>query len=172
MAKTKQQKKEALQAYETKVKDSSAMLFLRPAGLSASEAVALKKELYTVGASYNVVKNTLFKLALENTKMPEVENLLSGVNAIVFCGEDAAAAAKIMKKHIADLEDKLVASVGIYDGNLISESQVQELADMPSLEVIIAQIAGVLTNSVSGVANVLQNSMQSVVYVLDQAFTE
>lgn len=156
--------------YKNKIAASKALLFVRPNALSANEAVEFKKQLSAVGAEFNVIKNTLFKIALTEAGMPEISDLADGANAVVFAGEDFVAAAKAIKEFASKLEDKIVSGVGILDSNLLTKVQVTELADMPPREVIISQILGILEQPMSGVVNVLEDSMRSVVYVLDQAF--
>ena len=94
MAKTKQQKQEMVAMYKQLIEASSAVLFVRPQGVTANESVELKQSLSDLGSKYNVIKNNLFKIALRELDMPEVAELESGANAVVFCGEDFAAAAK------------------------------------------------------------------------------
>ncbi len=172
MAKTKQQKHAALEVYKEKIANSKALIFLRPKGLTALETVELKKNLFDLKSDMNVVKNTLFKIALKESNLPEIADLDLGANAVIFVGDDVAAVAKLVKEISKPMEDRLQTGFGILEGSLLSKQQVVEIADMPSREVIMGQIAGILQSQMVGVANVLEDSMRSLVSILDQAFKE
>lgn len=170
MAKNKAQKSAAIAAYKEKILASKALIFIRPNGVTANESVTLKKSLHTVGSNFNVIKNNLFKIALKEAGQPEIADLSDGANAVVFCGEDFVGAAKLIKEQIGKLDEHISMGLGILDGVALTKEQVAELADMPSLEVIIAQIAGIINQPLSSVVNVLQDGMRGTVSVLDQAF--
>ena len=104
--------------------------------------------------------------------MPEMETLEFGAHAVVFAGDDIAAAAKALKGFIKEHEEQVEVAAGIVEGQILTADQVQELADMPSLEQSVAMIAGLLTQPVSGVVNVLEDSVRSYIIILDQAFQE
>lgn len=170
MAKNKAQKAAAIASYKQKIEASKALIFIRPNGITANESVVLKKTLHAVEANYHVIKNSLFSIALKEAGLPEIADLSSGANAVVYCGEDFVGAAKLLKEQLAKLEDRISIGLGILDGAALTHEQVKELADMPSFEVIIAQIAGVINQSLAGTINVVQESMRGTVSVLDQAF--
>lgn len=173
MAKTKKQKEAIVEEYLSKISESKAVLIVHPKKVSANEAVELKKKLSGLDSSFNVIKNTLFKLALEKASLPTFEELEGGANAVVFSGEDVTSVAKLLSEFSKETkEERLAAGPGIMDGAVLSAEQVKELADMPPKEVIIAQIAGILQNPMVGVVNVMQDSVRSITYVLDQAFQE
>lgn len=172
MAKTKVQKKDMLAAYKQKLQNSTGVILVSQTGLKPGEVNEFKKKLSDLDSTYNVVKNTIFTLALKDTEMPELETLKEGPHSAVFVTSDIAGTAKLLKEFMATYKDQVSLRGGILDGQALTIEQIQGLADMPSKEQSISMIAGLLNQSLAGVANVLQDSVQSVAIILDQAFKD
>lgn len=172
MAKTKEQKKEMLASYTAKLKDSTALILVAPHGLTPNETSEFKKKMMELSSSFNVVKNTIFNLALKEAGWPELETLASGPHAAVFVTQDIAGTAKELDNFMKASKGKMEIKIGVLDGEILNPEQVTELASMPTKEQSIAMIAGLMTNSIAGVANVLEDSVRSVALILNQAFQE
>jgi len=65
MAKTRKFKEELVKIYREKISNSKSVFIIKPSGITANESVQIKKDLINVGSSYNVVKNSIFSIALE-----------------------------------------------------------------------------------------------------------
>lgn len=176
MAKTREQKNSIVAEYAEKLSASKCIIVIEPKGLTPNEINEFRKLIFDFGTSLNVVKNTLFKVALKQEELPEIEGLDSSEHAVLFCGEDFVGPLKALKKFIDDTkvqkEPRVKIIVGMLDGQVIPQNQVLELADMPSFEGSISQILGILDMALSGVANVLEDSVRSYVSILDQAYKE
>jgi large subunit ribosomal protein L10 len=176
MAKSKQQKKELLESYKSKVADSKGFIVLKPSKLTPNEVNELKKELYDFGSSFNVVKNSIFKLALKD-KSIEIPELDKGEYSILFMNDDFVAPAKRLKKFVQDTTSKdgdvkIQVIAGFLEDSVLSKNQVEELSEMPDFKGSIALILGVLDMAMSGVVNVLEDAPRSMASILDQAFKE
>jgi large subunit ribosomal protein L10 len=171
MAKNKPQKLAMLEMYLSQLENSKGLILLDYTGLTPNEAVEMKMTLSGMNSNYNVVKNTIFKLALNQKELPALTDLEFGPHSVVFINEEVAGIAKKVKEYVKDLNGKLTIKAGILDGQLLSAAQVDALAEMPTKEQSVAMIAGLLTNSLSGVVNVLQDSIRSVVTIIDQAYS-
>lgn len=177
MAKTKADKKELLKSYNEKIKSSKALVVLKPSKITPNESNEFRKEIFDSGASLNIVKNSIFKIALKENNLPEMKDLEFGEHAVLFLVDDIVSPSKALKKFIEatrpkNQDSRIQIIGGIMDGAELSKEQVTELAEMPSFEGSIALILGVLDMAMSGVANVLEDSMRGTVSVLDQAFKE
>lgn len=172
MAKTKSQKKAMLSDYKAKLGDATGIIMLSQIGLTPADINEFKLKLAELDGSYNVVKNTIFKIALNEAELPELENLNAGPNSVVFTSEDVAGTAKLITEFIKQHKDKVEIRGGILDGQSLSIDQVRELSELPTKEQSVAMIAGILQQNITGVAYVLQNSVQSIAIILDKAFTE
>ncbi len=177
MAKTKEEKKILLNQYRVKIQNSKGFVVVKPTKLLPTETNEFKKELYDQGSQFNVVKNSIFKIALKEENLPEIESFNAGEHAILFLGEDIVSPSKSLKKFIdstkyknGDLKVEIVS--GMLDKSLLTKEQVKDLADMPDIRGSIALILGILDNAISGVVNVLEDAPRAYVSILDQAFKE
>lgn len=176
MAKTKEQKKELVDMYTNKLNESACIVVVEPSKLTPNEVNKFRKQLFDIGGSFHVVKNTLFTIALKEAGLPDIEELAGGEHAVMFTSEDYVSASKALKAFIedtkADKEPRITIVKGVLEGELLEKAMVEQLADIPPIEGSISMILGVLDQAIAGVANVLQNPVQSYVSVLDQAFKE
>jgi len=125
-------------------------------GLKVARFAELRKRLSSVGAEIHVFKNNLVKKAAEKAGFPgELGEHLSGQSAYVTGAKDVFGAAKILKNFHAEFE-KPVMKVGVLDGNLLDTAAIKILADLPSREVLLSQLLGVLQAPGSALARVLQ----------------
>jgi large subunit ribosomal protein L10 len=152
--------------YKESLDKHPTFFILEPLAINPREATALKKDLVKISSTYNAVKNSLFEKALEGNNLPVV-SLGKGQHAIVFSGEQISETAKIIKKHASTKDkERLVIVGGILNGKEISASEVQALADLPSKEVLLAQLLNVMNGPVRNFMYVLKGNMQELSYVL------
>jgi len=125
-------------------------------GLKVAKFAELRKRLSAVGAEIHVFKNNLVKKAAEKAGFPgELGEHLSGQSAYVTGAKDVFGTAKILKNFHAEFE-KPVMKVGVLDGNLLDTTAIKILADLPSREVLLSQLLGVLQAPASALARVLK----------------
>lgn len=167
MARTKEQKKQDVAGYREKISSSKAVYLIEPKGITPNEATELKKTLFDMDSQFNVIKNSLFKLALKDEGLSIDEDLFDGPNAAVFASEQSLSeAAKLISKFIKDSE-KAVIKGGFLDGRFISKEEVEALASLPSRDQLIAQVVGTMNTPISGFVNVLAGNLRSILYVLN-----
>jgi large subunit ribosomal protein L10 len=101
----------------------------------------LRNRLAPAGAEVRVVKNSFLKRAMADSGMPDVGDKLTGQTAIVMGDKDVAPVAKILKAFAAEF--KIAAlKIGVIDKALMSTSDVEALAELPSREILLAQLLG------------------------------
>lgn len=164
MPRTRDQKKQKIEEYKEQIENSKALFFVRPKGITPNQAVELKKALYTELANFNVVKNTLFRIALKDAGI-NIE-LEDQENAIVFSDEKISAVAKIIKEFIKETE-KAEIRAGFVEGKRISEAEVNALAELPSRDVLLAQVLATMQAPVSGFVRVLDGNLSGFVNVVN-----
>lgn len=167
MAKSKNQKEELVKSYQQKLKKAKAVYMLKPKGVNPNEATALKKELYTLDSSYNTIKNNLFKIALQQEGLPEMESLESGAHAVLFSGDQVSETAKVITNFIKNAEDKMEIIGGILEGNKISAEQIKSLAELPSKDQLLGQLLSVFNGPIRGFVTVAQGNIREFVYLLN-----
>lgn len=135
--------------------DAAATLLTDYRGLSVAELAELRAELRKVDATYAVVKNTLTRLAAEQAGMAEINDLLVGPTAIVFCGEDPVGPAKALRA-FAKGHEQLSVKGGFLDGEVLDAESAEKLADLASRDELLATLAGMMNNALAGFARLLQ----------------
>ena len=132
-----------------KLDNSDGALLTEYRGLDVPGLAELRKELRAAGGEYKIYKNTLVRIAARERDL-EIDELLTGPTAIAFVGAkddgspgDAAAVAKALKE-FAKNNELLVLKGGVLDGNVLSADEIKALAELPSRDVLLSQIAGLL----------------------------
>lgn len=164
MALTKQNKEDMIKGYAEKLEAAEAVFVVQPKGISPNEASEFKKVLNEKDASFNVVKNTLFKIAVEQSS--KKITIGDGENAVVFTGGDAVDVAKALSDFIKDTE-KVEFRMGFVEGQEIDESQFKTLADLPSREVLLAQLLATMQGPITGFVRVTGGNLTGFMNVLN-----
>jgi large subunit ribosomal protein L10 len=122
-------------------------------GLTVEHLNALRKQARDKGVYLHVLKNTLARRAVAGTPFEVASDAMVGPLIYSF-SEDAVAAAKVVAD-FARGNDKLVVKAGAYAGKALNADGVKALAAIPSKEVLLAQLAGLLKSPISRTARVL-----------------
>jgi len=167
MAKTKQQKEEAVKDLTEKLGKSRTVIFTNFDGLNVQESTELRKSLRENDVDYAVVKRTLINLALKNAELKEVDiSSIDGGIGVALGYEDEIVPAKVLAKFAKDHEAlKLVG--GIFDGQFIDAEKVVELSKMPGKVELYGKLVWLLNYPASGLVNVLIGNSRKLVYVLN-----
>lgn len=122
-------------------------------GLTVEHLNALRKQAREKGVYLHVLKNTLARRAVAGTPFEVAAASMAGPLIYGF-SEDAVAAAKVIAD-FAKGNDKLVVKAGAYAGKALDAEGVKALANIPSKEVLLAQLLGLMQSPVSRIARVL-----------------
>jgi len=122
-------------------------------GLTVANLEKLRVDARAKGVYLHVVKNTLARRAVAGTPFEVAQGAMVGPLIYGF-SQDAVAAAKVMAD-FAKGNDKLVIKAGVYAGRALDADGVKALAAIPSREVLLAQIAGLLKSPIQRMAGVL-----------------
>ena len=122
-------------------------------GLTVEHLNALRKQARDKGVYLHVLKNTLARRAVAGTPFEVAAESMVGPLIYGF-SEDAVAAAKVISD-FAKGNDKLVVKAGAYAGKPLNAEGVKALASIPTKEVLLAQLAGLLMSPISRTARVL-----------------
>lgn len=135
-------------------------------GLTVDKFTELRKRLRGAGAEIHVFKNSLVKKAAEKAGYPgDLGASLTGQTAVVTGEKDVCAAAKIMKT-FADEFEKPQMKAGVLDGRLLDSAGIKALASLPTREVLLAQLLGVLQAPAAKLARLLNEPAASLARVL------
>lgn len=167
MAKNKEQKGKLLEKYADSLKDCTNYIIVNADKVGSVELTKLKKSLKNSGASFMIVKNTLFKIAAQETNQPnEVQEIMNS-NGLVVCGEDPTKAAKVLseiQKEYENLDTKFAILFGDYTG----ADKVSELANIPSREILLSKLVGSIQSPLSGFVSVAQGNVRQLLTALSE----
>jgi large subunit ribosomal protein L10 len=148
-----------------KLAGADAALLTEYRGMNVKALANLRRQLRPNGGEYKVYKNTLVRFAAREAGADELEPMLTGPTAITFVTGDAAAVAKTLRD-FAKTNPNLVVKGGLLGTKVLSADDVQALADLPSREVLLAQLAGAFQAPLVKMAGLLQALPRNFAYGL------
>ena len=122
-------------------------------GITVADMTKLRNQARSNGVTLSVLKNTLARRAVIGSSFEVVADQMTGPLIYGF-SVDAIAAAKVVA-NFAKTNDKLVIRAGVYGGKALDANGVKQLASIPSKEVLLAQLCGLLMSPMSRTAVVL-----------------
>ncbi len=146
-------KKEVVAEIKAKAANAQTLVLAEYRGTKVGEMTKLRSDARAKGVYMRVLKNTLARRALHGTPFEVASEQLVGPLLYSF-SEDAVTAAKVVHE-FAKTNDRLVIKAGAYNGKLLDKTAVQALANIPSKEVLLAQLLGLMQSPISGLARVL-----------------
>ena len=122
-------------------------------GITVADMTELRSKARSNGVALSVLKNTLVRRAVAGSSFESVVDQMTGPLIYGF-SEDAVAAAKVVAD-FAKTNDELVIRGGVYDGQALDANGVKQLASIPSKEVLLSQLCGLLMSPIARTAVVL-----------------
>jgi large subunit ribosomal protein L10 len=160
------EKKEAfIEKYVDILQQSDGIIIAEYRGLSVGGLEMLRRKIRENEGSFAVVKNTLAQRALATTNLPVPTDLLTGPVGIAFGHRNLAGVAKAMID-FAKENELLVIKGGVIGQHVIGAEAVKDLANMPSIEILRAQLLGLLNTPASRMVGVLSAPPRQMVGVL------
>jgi large subunit ribosomal protein L10 len=163
----RQEKELLVSQLSEKLKNSNASFLISVKGLTVSDLQILRKELYQKG-SLKIAKVRLMKLAVKGVPGAEEYNdHLKEQLAIVFANEEPTSVAKILYD-FSKTNEKLNFVGGVFESKFLEKDKVKFIATLPSRDVLLSQLLGMLNSPIVGLVSVLNNILVKPVLVLKQ----
>ena len=144
MGRTLENKQQIVTEIKSLLNDSEMAVVLDYKGLSIKEMSDLRSRLQTNNGICKVTKNSLMRRAIDGeSNWSDLEPLLSGTNAFVLIKEDVGGAVKAIQSFQKET-NKSETKGALFEGKLLSESEIKEIANLPSREVLMAKVAGAI----------------------------
>jgi large subunit ribosomal protein L10 len=166
LAITRAKKEELLQKYVEQLKRSEAVIITEYRGLTVSDLQQLRRKVREANGSFIVVKNTLAARALTEVGLPAPEKMLAGPVGLGFCGNNIPGVAKAVTEFVKGHE-RLIIKGGVLGNRVIDAEGVKSLAKLPSLEVMRAQLLGLINAPASQLVGVLSGGVRQLVNVVN-----
>jgi large subunit ribosomal protein L10 len=162
---TKQRDLEALTASLAKSKSAMVVSFK---GVTVNRDQEFRNRLREAGAKYQVVKNTLARIAVKGTDFEQATDAFKGVTAIAWTDNDPVVLSKAISKFMKDNADFFTFKAGVVDGKLVDLSQVTAIASLPSKEELIAKLLYVINAQAQRIVTVINAVPRDLAVVIKQ----
>ena len=158
-------KEQIIAELHKKLGSASAAILTDFKGLTVAEITSLRDSLAVEKVDYQVVKNTLMRLACKQTGASVLDPMLTGTCAVAIAFGDPALPARIIKK-FSKTNEKLKLKAGALGNRLIDPGQILALADLPPREELLAKMLGTLNAVPTSLVTVLSGVPRAFVCVL------
>jgi len=163
----KEQKAEQVEVLTEKLRKAKVALLTDYRGLTVTQLQDLRGRLRGGDVEYRVVKNTLARRAAEAAGVPDLQPELDGPVAIAFGYDDLSLPSKLINDWVRATRLKLDVKGGLVEGRVFSPDQVKQLAELPSRETLISQLAGTIQSPIAQLAGALQTPLSMLAGALE-----
>ncbi len=155
-----------------RIEESEAVFAVDYRGMSVAQAAELRTRLRDADARFSVVKNTLTERAADQAGAEGLKPLLQGPTAMTFVKGDAAMAAKALSDFRRSTGGLVVFKGGWMNGAPLTPEQVDEIARLPSREVLYGRLVGMVAAPLTGLAGALGGLIGGLAIALGQVRDE
>jgi len=145
---------------------SNIAIFTQYQGLPTTELNVLRRKLQASNSEYQVVKNTLFRLAAKGLDKGGLVENVSGPTAVVFGFGDVSASAKVLTEYIRDSKSTMTIKGGLMGDRALTAAEISTLATLPTREVLLSRVFGQMKSPMAGLLGSLTAPMRGFAGVL------
>lgn len=169
----KADKEKVVQDLTERLRSADSLIVADYRGLTNSQLAALRAVLVEHGAKLTVVKNTLTRRAAQDAGAEALLAMLEGPTAIAFVEAEGNPVAVAKALSDAARETKVLAlRGGVLSGQAIGEAEVESLAKLPPLDVLQAQLVGVIVAPLTQLVALLAAPVQNLVGLIDARISQ
>jgi large subunit ribosomal protein L10 len=172
LAITRERKEELVAQYADLLQNTGGFVVTSYNKMTVKQVNDIRNRLADVNGKYVVTKNTLFARALQEGGWPVPEKLLLGTTAIAFGDSNFPAVAKAVVALLKDYEEVMKIKGGVMAGTILNPAQVEMVSNLPTLDELRAQLAGLISQPAAGLVSVLNAGVASVAQVLQAYVTK
>lgn len=170
MSQNFENKKALVQDIKDKISRAKSVIFVDYKGINVANDTELRNKMREAGCEYHVYKNRLVKLALDELDIKFLDDKLQGTLAVAFSFDSETEAANVLNKVAA--KANISMKFGMVSGAFVDEAALKALANLPSKEVLIAQLLGMLQAPATGLCRVLNGPVQGLACCLNGIATK
>jgi large subunit ribosomal protein L10 len=159
-------KESFVEDFRERMEESPAVFLTDFSGLDVKSMTVLRDELKKAGAEYLVVKNRLVLRAIQESKLPDLSDWLTGPTGVVLGHSGPVEAARTVSDFARSHDDRPVFKVGVLENAVLDQSQIQRLAKLPPKDQLLAMLAGALEAPMSALAGAMGAKLQEMVGLL------
>lgn len=165
--KTREQKSQEVSELTDQIGKAANAFLIDFKGITVPQVTELRKQVRETNSGYVVVKNTLALIALKDSPIVAMKEQFTGQTAIAFNANDAVVLAKALTKFAKDVPAVRFKGA-LLNGQVVGAEQIQDIANLPSREELVAKLLFLLQSPIRGLAIVLQANIRNLAVVLDQ----
>lgn len=159
-------KAQVVSEIKEKFQGSSGVVIADYRGITVAQATELRAQLRQAGVEYRVLKNTMVSRAANEVGIEGLDVYLEGPTAVAFSA-DPVAPAKVIAEFAKEVKTLKIKG-GVVEGKVIGSEGVKALAELPSREVLLAQVVRGMQAPLVGMVNVLQGPIRKMGYALEE----
>lgn len=172
MAMSKAAKASLKEKLAERFKNANAAIVAEYRGMTVSELTELRVKLREAKAEFKVVKNRVAKVAIKEdaSNCGPISDRLKGPVGVILIYGDPAAATKSLLEFAKDKENFKVTG-GVFESRALSAADLKEMADLPSREVMLGQIAGLIqapTQNILNLVTAIPRQLAQVIFALSE----
>lgn len=157
-AKVLSEKQAIVEALTERLQGASAGIVIDYKGITVAEDTQLRANMRKEEVEYSVVKNTLLRFAAKNVGLDDLDSVLNGTTSLATTNADPIAPFRIVKEFTSKLpkdSNKFVIKAAFMDGKMLSDSEVTEIAALPSKDALYGKVLGTMLAPITSLAVVL-----------------
>jgi large subunit ribosomal protein L10 len=163
----REQKTEAIAALSQDVAQATNAFLISFKGITVPQVTELRKQVRETGSKYVVVKNTLALIAVKDTPLQQLQKQFAGETAVAFNSSDPVALAKVLTKFAKEVPT-MEFKGALLAGQIVEAAEVQNIANLPTRDELIAKLLYLMQHPIRGLATVLQGTIRNFAVVIDQ----
>jgi large subunit ribosomal protein L10 len=166
--KSKSQKQKDLEALVEQFKNAKAAMVVGFQKMSVAKDQELRNQLREAGVSYEVVKNTLARIASQGTDFEQAAEYFKGVTAVALSQGDPVGLSKAISKFSKANPDIFTFKIGIVEGKVVEIRDVEAIASLPSKEELISKVMFLINCQAQRLVTVISAVPRNLAVVVKQ----
>ena len=166
--KTRERKQKDLNALTEELKNANSAMVVSFNKLTVNKDQEFRNKLRETGAKYQVVKNTLAKIAIKDTQFEGATEHFKGVSALAWTSGDAVVLSKTVTQFVKANKDVFTFKAGVVDGKVYDVNQVEAIASLPSKEELISKLMYVINAQAQRIVAVINAVPRNLAVVIKQ----
>jgi large subunit ribosomal protein L10 len=166
--KSRETKQKDLAALTESLQNSKSAMVVSFTKLTVTKDQEFRNRIREAGAKYQVVKNTLARIAVKDTQYEQATEHFKGVTAIAWTDNDPVILSKAVSKFMKDNAELYTFKTGVVDGKLVDMNQLQIIANLPSKEELISKLLYVLNAQAQRIVTVINAVPRDLAVVIKQ----
>ncbi len=162
----KTEKEKTVQELKEKLSLTQSLILTDFRGLNVEDISRLRRNLRNSGAEYRITKNTMIRMAVQESEFDAIIDYLKGPTGLIFSYQDPISPAKVLYEFLQKSGKPKVKTIWM-EGKLFGENQLKRLATLPPKEVVLALIVTSLNAPLSNFVGTLQGMLRNLIGVID-----